>query len=180
MVSENSAIPQMKIKQIHRRLKASRHKPWQIYLLSASVLAALGLYLEIEITYSVLQAIERVSSRWSWVIILGIQGVLIGFVAEFLYEQGDGYAKSTSHLFTSKDQTLLFRVGAMTLVSGVITKVVPPLLENATEFLFIQTTGAVIALGILLVHIGSSDWNPLTEWPAITAGTLLAIVPSLV
>jgi hypothetical protein len=68
----------------------------------------------------------------------------------------------------------------MTVVSGMITKIAPTILESATEYLVIQTTGAVIALGILLVHRNSSDWNPRTEWPAIVAGFNLAITLSVV
>jgi hypothetical protein len=67
----------------------------------------------------------------------------------------------------------------MTVVSGLITKVVPVVVESMTEFLVVQTTGAVIALGILLVHTGSRDWNSGTEWPAIVAGVILAVVPSV-
>jgi len=169
----------MRPKDIHSRVKESRYKSWQLYLLAASAIAALGIYLELEIVNSTLQIIESSISGWSWIAILGIQGVLIGFGAEFLYEQGDGYAKSAGHLFGSKDRTLFFRVGVMTAVSGVMTKVIPPVLRAHTEYLTLQSAGAVITLGIMLVHTGSSDWNPETEWPAIVAGTLLAISPSI-
>lgn len=170
----------MKLKEIHHRVKASKYKPWQIYLLAIAVLDGLGLYFQIGIISSSHRMFEQTVSGLDWLAILGIQGVLIGFVAEFLYEQGDQYAKSASHLFGSKDRTLFFRIGVMTVVSGIITKVVPPSLVHATEYLVTQTLGAVIALGILLVHQGSSKWNTRTEWPAIIAGAVLAIVPSLV
>ena len=170
----------MHLKDIHRRIKVSKYKTWQVYLLTTSLLAGLGLYFEIGIVTAALRTIEGSSSEWDWLVILGIQGVLVGFIAEFLYEQGDGYTKSASYLFGSKDRTLVFRIGVMTVVSGIITKIVPVFLENATEYLVIQTLGAVIALGILLVHQGSSDWNARTEWPAIVAGIVLALAPSLV
>ncbi|WP_076147125.1 hypothetical protein [Natrinema saccharevitans] len=169
----------MKAKEVHEQVEASKYKPWQIYLLTAAVLSGVGLYLEIGIVTETLRMIEVSLSGWSWLAILGIQGVLIGFVAEFLYEQGDKYAKAASSRFGSKDRTLLFRIGVMTLASGVLTKIVPPALENVTEYLVVQTTGAIIALGILLVHEGTSDWNTRTEWPAIAAGIILAFVPSL-
>jgi len=169
----------MKITELHRRIEESEYKPWQLYLLTASLVTGLGLYFKIGIITSLLLTIERATSGVSWLVILGIQGVLIGFVAEYLYEQGDEYAKSASHLFGSKDRTLFFRIGAMTVVSGIITKVVPTVLESTTEYLVIQTTGTVIALGILLVHESSSDWNARTEWPAIVAGFILAIAPSI-
>ncbi|ACV12076.1 hypothetical protein Huta_1907 [Halorhabdus utahensis DSM 12940] len=170
----------MELIDIHRRVKASNYKPWQIYFLGISVLAAVSLYFDIGLIHSFLRNIESYLSPLDWMVILGIQGVLIGFVAEFFYEQGDGYAKVVNDLFGSKDQTLLFRVGIMTVVSGIITMVVPTVLRAVTEFLIIQTTGAVILLGIVLIHVEIRDWNAKTEWPAIVAGGLLAIVPSLV
>jgi uncharacterized membrane protein HdeD (DUF308 family) len=169
----------MQFKQIHERIEASEYKPWQIYFLISAVISGIGLYLELSIVTSTLRMIEGSLSGWDWLVILGIQGVLIGFVAELLYDQGDEYAKSASHRFGSKDRTLFFRVGAMTVISAILTKVVPPVLESATEFLVVQTTAAVIVLGILLVHQGSSDWNKRTEWPAIIAGVILALVPSV-
>lgn len=169
----------MRSKIIHGRVEESRYKTWQVYLLTASTIAALGIYLELEFVISTLRIIENTISGWNWIAVLGIQGILIGFVAEFLYEQGDGYAKSASHLFGSKDRTLFFRIGIMTAVSGVITKVVPPVLRTSTDYLTLQSAGAIITLGILLVHTGSSDWNPETEWPAIVGGILLAISPSI-
>jgi len=169
----------MQLKEIHFWIESSKHKPWQIYLLAGSLLTATGLYFKIQIIISVLRTIEGILLGWEWIVILGIQGVLVGFVAESLYEQGDGYAKAGSHLFGSKDRTLIFRIGVMTVVSGVITKVVPTFLENATEFLILQTAGAVLVLGILLVHVGSSDWKIRTEWPAIAAGVIFALAPSI-
>ncbi|CQH61621.1 uncharacterized protein HHUB_3502 [Halobacterium hubeiense] len=170
----------MRLEKIHRRIKASNYKPWQVYLLTASTLGGLGLYFNVGIITSALRTIERASSGLEWLVILGIQGVLIGFVAESLYEQGNRYAKAASHLFGSKDRTLFFRIGVMTVVSGIITKVIPSVLERATEYFVIQTAGAVIALGIFLIHQGSRNWNIQTEWPAIVAGAILAIAPSLV
>ncbi|GAB3040041.1 hypothetical protein [Natronobiforma cellulositropha] len=163
----------MKLKDIHVQVEESEYKPWQVYFLVVSVLTTFGLYFEIRTVSSILQLMEGALSGWGWVVILGIQGVLIGFVAELLYDQGDEYAKSASHLFGSKDRTLFFRIGVMTMISGIITKIVPPLLENSTEYLVLQTAGAVVVLGILLIHQGISDWNVRTEWPAIAAGTAL-------
>jgi len=170
----------MELIDIHRRVKASNYKSWQIYFLGVSVLAAVSLYFDIGMIHSFLWNLESYLSPLDWIAILGIQGVLIGFVAEFFYEQGDGYAKVLNDLFGSKDRTLLFRVGIMTVVSGIITVVVPTVLRAVTEFLIIQTTGAVILLGIVLIHVEIRDWNARTEWPAIVAGGLLAIAPSLV
>lgn len=79
----------------------------------------------------------------------------------------------------AKDRILVFRIGVMTVVSGIITKVVPHVVEGLTGFLFVQTTGAVIALGILLVHRESRDWNMRSEWLAIVPGMILAVVPSI-
>jgi hypothetical protein len=169
----------MGLTEIHQRIEALDHKPWQIYFLTVAVVSGLGLYLESTIVTSAFRLIEGLFAGWSWVVMLGIQGVLIGFVAEVLYDQGDGYAKSGGYRFGSKDRILVFRIGVMTVVSGLITKVVPVVVDGMTEFLVIQTTGAVIALGILLVHTGSRDWNTGTEWPAIVAGVILAVVPSL-
>lgn len=169
----------MGLTEIHHRIEASDHKPWQIYFLTAAVVLGLGFYLNIQLVLSALRLIEQLFSGWSWAVMLGIQGVMIGFVAELLYKQGDGYAKSGSYQFGSKDRILLFRIGVMTVVTAIITKVVPIVVEGLTQFLIIQTTGAVIALGIMLVHTGSKDWNPGTEWPAIVAGVILAVVPSL-
>lgn len=148
--------------------------------MAGSLVAATGLYFKIGVIVLALRTIERTLFGWEWLVILGIQGVLIGFVAETLYEQGDGYAKSASNQFGSKDRTLIFRIGVMTVVSGMITNVVPPLLEDTTEFPILQTAGAVLVLGIGLVHVGSSDWKVGTEWPAIAAGAILALAPSLV
>lgn len=169
----------MQLKDIHRQIEASKYKSWQVYLLAASILGGLGLYFKVDVILLLLLSIENSSSGWDWLMILAIQGVLVGFVAEFLYEQGDGYAKSASHLFGSKDRTLFFRIGVMTVLPGIITKVVPHIVEHVTEFLVIQTAGAVIVLGILLVHQESSDWNVGTEWPALVAGAILATAPSL-
>lgn len=170
----------MRLRELHHRIKQSGYKPWQVYFLTTSLVISLGLYLKIGLISSLLLTIEGAASGFDWLVVLGIQGVLIGFVAESLYEHGDRYAKSASHLFGSKDRTLFFRIGVMTVVSGMITKIAPTILESATEYLVIQTTGAVIALGILLVHRNSSDWNPRTEWPAIVAGFNLAITLSVV
>lgn len=169
----------MKLTDIHRWIDGSEYKTWQVYLLLISIVVTLGIYFDVEGVSSVLHLAERSLSEWDWLALLGIQGVLIGFVAEFLYEQGDSYAKSASHLFGSKDRTLFFRIGVMTAVSGIITQVVPPVLESSTEYITIQSFGAIIVLGILLIHIESSNWNPETEWPAIVAGILLATSPSL-
>lgn len=169
----------MRLREIHYWIESNEHKTWQVYLLFGSLLVATGLFFRIGIIISTLRTIERALLGWEWLVILGIQGVLVGFCAEGLYEQGDRYAKSASPQFGSKDRTLLFRIGVMTVVSGVITKVVPSFLESTTEFLFVQTGGAVLVLGIVLVHVGSSDWNVRTEWPAIVSGVILALVPSL-
>ena len=170
----------MKLKEIHNWTEESGYKPWQVYLLAGGVFTSLGLHSEWGVVSSILRGIEGLSSGWDWLVLLGIQGVLIGFVAEYLYEQGDGYAKSASHLFGSKDRTLMFRIGAMTIVSGFITKVLPPVIRNSTEYLTIQTMGAIVALGMLLVHKGSPDWNVRTEWPAVVGGTIIAISPSVI
>ena len=169
----------MELTEIHQRIEASDYKPWQIYFLTAAIILGLGFYLNVQIILSAFRLIEGIFSGWGWVVMLGIQGVLIGFVAELLYKQDDGYAKAASYRFGSKDRVLLFRIGVMTVVSGIITQVVPVMVEGLTEFLIVQTTGAVIALGIMLVHTGSRDWNPGTEWPAIAAGTIFAVVPSV-
>ncbi len=169
----------MQLTEIHGRIEASEYKPWQVYFLAVAISSCVGLYLDITLVTSTLQLFETIFSTWDWVVILAIQGVLIGFVAEYLYEQGSGYAKSGSYRFGSKDRILLFRIGVMTIISGLITMVIPPIMEHLTNFLVIQTSGAVIALGILLVHASSRDWNKATEWPAILAGIILAIVPSV-
>jgi hypothetical protein len=170
----------MNLGAIHQRVSASSHKPWQIYLLVIALSAGAGLYLDLWVMQSLLIEFERATAGWSWLAVLGIQGVLIGFVAELLYDQGDRYAKSLSDQFGTKDRTLVVRIGLMTLVSGVITKGVPPMLASVTEYLVVQTLGAIVVLGILLVHRESRAWNPWTEWPAIAAGAILAIGPSLV
>ncbi|AWB28362.1 hypothetical protein [Halococcoides cellulosivorans] len=169
----------MALIEIHHRLEASGYKPWQMYFLGISILAAGSLFFDIGVVHSLLQDIESHLSPWDWLVILGIQGILIGFVADLFYEQGNGYVKIASDLFGSKDRTLLFRVGIMTVVSGIITIVVPTVLRAVTELLVIQTTGAVILLGIVLIHMEIRDWNARTEWPAIVAGGVLAIAPSL-
>jgi hypothetical protein len=169
----------MQLKELHCHVVESKYKPWQVYFMTVSLLFGIGLHFRIGFVISLLKTIESATSRFDWVVILGIQGVLIGFIAESLYEQGDRYAKSASHLFGSKDRTLVFRVGLMTIVSAIITKVVPAVLENVTEYLVIQTIGAVLALGIMLVHTGSSNWKAQTEWPAIVAGTVVAVLPSI-
>lgn len=168
----------MGLKGIHAWIKASKYKPWQIYFLGFSLFALLGLHLRIGLFVSMLYGIEGLISGLDWLVIMGIQGVLIGFVAEAVYEQGDGYAKVVSNEFGSKDRTLVGRLLMMTVVSGIITKVVPSLLRGA-DFVVLRAAGALLALGILLVHQSSSDWNWETEWPAIVAGVLLAVAPSL-
>lgn len=168
------------LEEIHARIAASTYKTWQVYYLFLAGLCSTGVVYDIEVVTSTLQLIESATSRWDWLVVLGIQGVLIGFIAEGLYEQGDGYAKAASHLFGSKDRTLFVRIGVMTVFSGILTKVVPLMLARVTDYLVIQTTGAVIVLGILLVHESSTDWNRRTEWPAIVAGALIALVPSIV
>jgi len=170
----------MQLTELHGRIEASDHKPWQVYLLIVAVGLGFGLYLNLTAVTSALQMIETMLTGLDWIVMLGIQGVLIGFVAEYLYEQGDRYAKSGSYRFSSKDRILLFRIGVMTIFSGFITVIVPPIVESATQFLVIQTFGAIIVLGIMLVHMSSRDWNTATEWPAIVAGMILAIVPSIV
>lgn len=172
-------ISNMSVKMIHEEIKASEYKPWQVYLLVTSVAVSIGLYLEVGVVTSILQMIEEATSGGDWLVILGVQGVLIGLMADSLYEQGDEYAKSASHLFGSKDRTLFFRIGVMTVISGIITKAVPLVIESVTEYLVVQTTGVVILLGIVLVHEGSRDWNLETEWPAMAAGTILALAPSI-
>ncbi|MBX0288729.1 hypothetical protein EGH22_20575 [Halomicroarcula sp. F28] len=170
----------MELKDIHHRIEESEYKPWQVYLLAFSILVTAGLWFDVQLVESILLGIEGLVSGLDWLVILGVQGVIIGFVAEGLYEQGDGYAKAASNLFGSKDRTLVFRIGVMTLVSGMITKVVPPSLEGLSDYLVLQSLGLIIAAGILLVHQRSSDWNWETEWPAIVGGGLLAFSPSLV
>jgi hypothetical protein len=169
----------VELKQINYRIKESDYKPWQVYLLGASILITAGLYFNIRFVESILQGIEGLVSGLDWLVILGVQGVIIGFVAESLYEQGDSYAKTASNLFGSKDRTLVFRIGVMTLVSGFVTMIVPSALEEVSEYLIVQAFGSIIALGILLVHTGSSDWNWETEWPAVVGGGMLAVAPSL-
>lgn len=168
----------MHLQEIHVRVKESNYKPWQVYLLAFSVIACFGLYYDIRLLIEALRSLEGAVTGFEWIAILAIQGVVIGFAAEFLYEQGDRYAKAGSNLFGSKDRTLVFRIGVMTGISAVITLLVPSFIRDFTEYLVIQSTGGLILLGILLVHEGSSDWNRSTELPAILAGALLALAPS--
>jgi hypothetical protein len=169
----------MQPREIHRTLIQSRYKPWQIYLLGVGIVTNIGLALDIWVLEYALGVIERLAIGWRWLVILGLQGVSIGFAAEVLYEQDDRYAKSLSPKFGSKDRTLIVRVGLMTGVSGFVTLLVPQLLQSLTEYQVIQTVGAVTALGILLVNTSSSYWKARTEWPAIIGGGLLAIGPSI-
>ncbi|AWB28442.1 hypothetical protein [Halococcoides cellulosivorans] len=169
----------MVLLELHVRVKHSKYKPWQVYLLAAAIILCLILYFDIGPLTDTLRSLEAAASGFQWVVILAIQGVLIGFVAEYLYEQGDEYAKVGSNEFDSKDKTLVARVGIMTGVSAVITLAVPNVVRTAAEYLVIQTVGAVIVLGILLVHESSSDWNPKTELPGLVAGLLLAVAPTV-
>lgn len=169
----------MNIGDIHGRVRESDYKPWQVYLLTASLLICAGLYFDLGPMTAALRTFEGTASGLEWFVILAMQGIVIGFAAEAIYEQGDEYAKAGSNLFGSKDKTLVARVGVMTVVSAVVTVIVPSAVRNLTEYLVIQTFGGVILLGILLVHVGSSDWNPSTEWPALLAGALLALAPSV-
>jgi hypothetical protein len=169
----------MNIGDIHRRVRESDYKPWQIYLLTVSLLVCTGLYFDFSLITVGLQSLEETASELEWFVILAMQGIVIGFAAEVIYEQGNGYAKAGSNLFGSKDKILVARVGIMTGISGIVTVVVPSAVRSFTEYLVIQTFGGVILLGILLVHVGSSDWNPSTEWPALLAGSLLAVAPTL-
>lgn len=168
----------MALGEIHRAVESTGHKPWQVYFLFFSLLAAIGLHFDIRLAVSLLSGIEGFVSSIDWLVIMGIQGVLIGFVAEAVYEQGDRYAKVLSDEFGTKDRTLAGRLLMMTAVSGIITKIVPSTLRGADYFI-LQSTGALVVLGIFLVHRGSSDWNWETEWPAIAGGLILAIAPFL-
>lgn len=167
----------MQLKDIHRRIVASPYKAWQIYFLALSGFAGAGLVFDIGFVIELLQFVEHLVTELEWLTVLGIQGVLTGLAAELLYDQGDGYAKSLSHLFGSKDRTLVVRVGVMTVVAGAVTHLVPSMLVRVTEYPVLQLTGALVTLGIVLVHMGSTDWNPSTEWPALLAGAILALVP---
>ena len=169
----------MELIDIHRRVVASPYKPWQVYFLAVAGIAGTGVYFEVGVVMEMVQAAELFVTGWEWLVMLSIQGVLTGIAAELLYEQGDGYAKTLSTLFGSKDRTLLVRVGVMTGVVAVITHLVPSIVGQATTYPVLQTTGAIISLGIIMIHLGSTDWNPSTEWPALLAGAILALAPSL-
>lgn len=166
-------------REIHAMIVESDHKTWQLYLLIAATLVCASLYFDIGPFTDALRTLEGSAAGLEWFVILAIQGTVIGFVAEFLYEQGDRYVKVGDNEFDTKDRALGFRIGAMTAVSAIVTVAVPRFVEAATEYLVIQTFGAVIVLGILLVHLGSPEWDPLTEWPALTAGVMLAVAPSV-
>lgn len=166
-------------KSIHAKFSASSYKTWQLYLLAFAAIVSCGLYLHIQLVEAAVRSIENTASSSKQIVLHGVQGVLIGFVAEYLYVQGDSYAKAVSRQFSTKDRILAVRIGVMTVLSVIITRSVPTLIEAHTEFLVVQTSGAIVALGILLVHKGSSNWNLRTEWPGVLAGILLAIGPSL-
>lgn len=168
------------IDSFRRRVKESDHKEWQVYLLMASLLIVTGLVFDLGPVTTVLRSLEGAASSLEWVVTLALQGIVIGFAGEKFYEQGDKYAKTGgTNSMDTKDTTLGYRVGVMTAVSAIVTIVVPIIIKKFTEYLVIQTFGAVILLGILLVHEGSSEWNRSTEWPALVAGGLLAVAPSL-
>lgn len=169
----------MPLQQFHRRVKRSKYKTWQVYFLLWATTISLGLYFEIALIRSLLDSLERITIGYEWLVILGLQGILVGFAAEFLYEHGDGYSKSLSTDFDSKDWTYVYRIGFMTLVAALVTVVVPALLETYTEYLAVQSVSATVAFGILLIHHEIKNWKPETEWPAIVAGVLMAIVPSI-
>jgi hypothetical protein len=169
----------MRIRTLHSQIETIHHKPWQTYLLLGSIIWTLALVFDVGVLRAVFGQVEIMVSGVQGLVLLGIQGVLIGFAAEFLHEQDDTYAKTLSDQFQSKDHILLVRVGFMTAISAIVTQIVPPLLEGITEYLVIQTAGATLLLGILLVHRGSRNWNPLTEWPALLAGLLLAVTPTI-
>lgn len=170
----------MNLGDIHRLIKDSDYKTWQIYLLAISLIVCVGLYYDLGPVTDLLKSFEGTATGIQWIVILAIQGVLIGFAAEFVYEQGDRYAKTgDSTDFGSKDKILLARVGMMTVISATVTILAPSMIRSLAEYFVIQTAGATILLGIVLVHLGSSKWNPSTEWPALLAGGLLALAPSI-
>lgn len=166
-------------RKIHEVIAENDNKTWQLYLLIMAGLVCVGLFLEIGVLTDALRTVEGAASGLEWFVILAAQGVVIGLFAEYLYEQGDRYVKTDGNDFETKDQALLFRVGVMTVVSAGVTIAVPRLVEGATEYLVIQTIGAIIVLGIILVHLGTPEWDPWTEWPALVAGGLLAVIPSV-
>jgi len=167
------------LSDIHSWVKSTGKKPWQVYLLGLAVISGAGLYFEIGLFETVYQSVERSLQRGQWLVLLAIQGVLIGFAAEFLYEQGDGYAKSGSYQFGSKDRILLFRVGVMTVLSGIVTIAFPELVNQYAVYPTVQMLAAIFPLGISLVHTGTRNWNIGTEWPAVLGGTMLAIAPTV-
>lgn len=169
----------MSIADVHHRIEESHHKPWQIYLLVTSLIVTAGVVEDVGVVLTILNSVERFLADLKWLVVLGMQGIVIAFLAAHIYEQGDGYAKSMNHLFGSKDRILWTRIAMMTVVAAVVNYLVPIAINTIAVYPIIQTAGAVITLGILLVHENSSDWNRSTEWPGLIGGAVLAAAPTL-
>lgn len=167
------------LSEIHDWVESTGKKPWQVYLLGVAVLSGAGLYFDTFLVSVAFQTGEQVLRSAKWLVLLSVQGVLIGFAAEFLYEQDTRYAKSGSNRFGSKDRILVFRVGVMTVASGVVTIAVPALIEQSAAYPTVQMVAAALTLGIVLVHCSSGNWKLRTEWPAVVGGMILTLGPSV-
>lgn len=170
----------MPYKQVHARFAKSDYTTWQLYLLAVAIVICAGLYLPIPLVVLAVESFEASLAPYDWITVIGIQGVVIGFAAEFLYEQGDRYAKKAeSNLYTDKDGFLFRRLAIMIGIAAIVSYAVPESIRVFTDYLVIQSLAAILGGAILLIHRESSHWNVETEAPALAAAGMLAIGPTI-
>lgn len=161
----------------------SQYDNWEVYLLICAAFISFCIYAEIRLVTEMLRSLDTTTFGYGItlgeVFIAALQGIIVGIFGWKLFSQGDKYFAAGNSSFDTKETAFLMKIGVMTLVGIVIGLVIPQIVETHADYVVIQTGGAVILFGYILIHMEIRNWKLMNEFPVLLAGLLLIYVPLL-
>ena len=151
--------------------------------MSLSIVVCFLLWLEVGIVTDFLNEIDtiRVGGQTAdQAAVTVLQGVLIGLFSYHAYDEGERYFRWINQEFDSKEVAFSVKIGLLGAAGFIFSITLPDLVQNNAEFVVMQTGGASVTLGYILMHLEISNWRLWNELPIILAGGIFAAGPVFV
>lgn len=168
---------------IHQWIDNSSVDNWQAYFGIFSVCSATAIHFQIKWIISFFASLDTtvvVAGLTLGQLLVGVfQGIVVGLIADRLYDSGDRYAKAITNSFDTKEKAFQARVVLMGAVGVFVGVVIPEFVNQYFEYRAIQLSGAIVCFGYVLLHIEVSEWNLSKEVVVVLSGFVLAFGPLL-